>query len=85
MCEGGGSGGEEVCRGQRVLFLRSPEGVGSGGMSTTEEDLSNGGRGGVWSTGGVRPRMILFGVGGCGVEPRERRASEGENDRQRIY
>lgn len=29
--------------------------------------------------------MILFGVGGCGVEPREKRASEGENDRQRIY
>lgn len=37
MCEGGGSGGEEVCRGERVLFLRSPEGVGSGGMSTTEK------------------------------------------------
>lgn len=85
MCEGGGSGGEEVCRGQRVLFLRSPEGVGSGGMSTTEEDLSNGGRGGVWSTGGVRPRMILFGVGGCAVEPRERMIVNGFIKRRSIW
>lgn len=79
-----------MCRGQRVLFLRSPEGVGSGGMSTTEIDLSNGGRGGVWSTTGAEDDyyLVWVDVGSNrvrGEQVRERKIVNGFIKRRSIW